>query len=181
MRRAADLCRLAIAVACAAFLFEGDGEAALKALLMLGPAVAPRLLRVPPALDLVFVAALAAEAIGTGLGDTFAHLVLPLLSAPVLYVASVRLTGASPRRPGSLAGAALVTAALVLALGIAWEGVEWAADRALGTDYTRGEGDTRADLRNDAAAAAAGGVLVAVWLRVAPESLRLGAEVKTAQ
>ena len=119
MRRAADLCRLAIALACAAFLFEGDGAAALKALLVLGPAVAPRLLRVPPAFDLVFVAALAAEAIGTGLGDTFAHLVLPLLSAPILYVAFARLTGAPPRRPGSLAGAAHVTAACVLALGIA--------------------------------------------------------------
>jgi hypothetical protein len=31
MRRAADLFRLAIAVACAAFVFEGDGAAALKA------------------------------------------------------------------------------------------------------------------------------------------------------
>jgi hypothetical protein len=167
---AADAGRIAILVAAAAFLVAGDGTAALKAILVLVPAVAARLARVPPVLDLVFVLALGAEAIAPSLeaydsiswGDTLPHIVLPLLSGPVLYLGIRRLGGAWGRAP---AGAALLTAASVVGLGAAWELVEWASDDALGTNYSQGRPDTLEDLRNDAIAAVASGALVGLWLR----------------
>src|SRR5918999_5424483 len=56
---AADAGRGAILVVAAASLVAGDGAAALKALLVLLPAVASRLVGVAPVFDLVFVVALA--------------------------------------------------------------------------------------------------------------------------
>jgi hypothetical protein len=156
---AADLARLAMVVAAVVFLAKGDGEAALKAALVLAPSLFARLVRVDPVLDLVFALALFAEAVGLlGDDDTLPHLLLPLLSGPVLYTALKR-AGVVPRP------AALVTFAGVVGLGVAWELIEWIADAALGTNYSQGWADTRGDLVNDTIAAAASGVLVGVWAR----------------
>ena len=156
----ADLVRVAILGSAVVFLATGDGASALMALLVLVPSVVARWVRVNPILDLVFALALGAQAVGRPFegGDTLPHLVLPLLSGPVLYLALVRL-GVAPRRPG------VTTFVGVLALGAAWELVEWFADSALGTDYSQGYSDTTSDLFNDAIAAAASGVLVSVWAR----------------
>ncbi len=165
--------RVGILCGAAAFLATGDGPAALKALLVMPAALAPRLIRVHPLLDLVFTLALAAEAIGRGVAtyggaDTLSHTVLPLLSGPVLYVGLVRL-GALPAASTAprLLAAAIVTAAAVLALGAMWELVEWAVDSAFGTNFSQGYQDTLVDLLTDAIAAAASGALVALWLRAA--------------
>jgi uncharacterized membrane protein YjdF len=144
----------------------------LKCLLVLAPAVAGRLARVPPVFDLLFTLALAGEAIGTGLGahgsiswpDEASHLVIPLLSAPIVYQILVGLTATSPPERGDLrayVGAGIVTGIGVLALGAVWELVEWGADGTLGTDYSQGYRDTLSDLLADAIAAALAGVLVA--------------------
>jgi hypothetical protein len=156
----ADVVRMAIICGAAIFLATGDGAAALMALLVLVPSVVARWVRVNPVLDLAFALALGAHVVARpyGGGDTLPHLVLPLLSGPVLYVGLVRL-GIAPRRPG------VTTFAGVLALGVAWELVEWLADAALGTDYSQGYGDTAGDLLNDAIAAGASGVLVSAWVR----------------
>jgi hypothetical protein len=179
LTRAADIVRAGLVCAAAAFFATGDGSAALKALLVLAPALAARVARVPPAFELVFTLALAAEAIGTKLGaydsvswgDTLSHTALPFLSGPVVYGILARLGVAN--EPGTARGTrallrgATVTAVGILALGVVWEVVEWAADSALGTDYSRGYGDTRADLTGDAIGAVASGALVAGWLRTA--------------
>jgi uncharacterized membrane protein YjdF len=179
LSRAADVVRAGLVCAAVAFLATSDGSAGLKALLVLAPALAARFARVPPAFELLFTLALAAEAIGTSLGaydsiswgDTLSHTALPFLCGPVAYGTLARL-GVAPE-PGAAGGAravldaATLTAIAILALGVAWELVEWAADSALGTNYSRGYGDTRADLINDAIAAVASGVLVAAWLRIA--------------
>jgi uncharacterized membrane protein YjdF len=156
----ADVVRVAILCCAAIFLATGDGSSALMALLVLVPSVVARWVRVNPILDLGFALALGAQAVGRPFegGDTLPHLVLPLLSGPVLYLGLVRL-GITPRLPG------VTTFVGVLALGAAWELVEWLADTALGTDYSQGYGDTAGDLLNDAIAAAASGVLVSVWVR----------------
>jgi GT2 family glycosyltransferase len=164
--------RIGLAVSAAIFLTGGDEAGALKSLLVLAPAVAGRLARVPPLFDLLFTLALAAEAIGgggwLGLGDTASHLVIPFLSAPIVYQVLVRLSAAAPpegRRMGRrYVGAGVVCAAGVLALGAVWELVEWGADGAFGTDYSQGYEDTLSDLLADAVAAALGGVLVVMWL-----------------
>jgi hypothetical protein len=161
----------------AALLAAGDGPAGLKALLVLPPALLGRLARVHPGADLLFTLALAAEVTGTALGvydsigwgDTVSHLVLPLLSGPIMYVALVRL-GAVPEPTAApterfLVGAAFVTAITVLGVGAMWELVEWAADGTLGTQYAQGYEDTLVDLLADAIAAVTSGALVAMWLR----------------
>jgi hypothetical protein len=175
LTRLADVGRVAIVCGSAAFLAGGDGSAALKALLVMPAAFAPRLVRVHPVLDLVFVLALVAESLGRGVAgyygdDAMSHIVLPLLSGPVLYVGLVRL-GALPAgaaKPAPLA-VATVTAATVLAVGAMWELVEWTADGAFGTNYSQGYSDTLTDLLNDAIAAAGSGALVAAWVRASAE------------
>jgi hypothetical protein len=172
LTRSADLVRLAIICSVAAFLAAGDGAAALKAALVMVPSVGARLVRVHPALDLLFALALAAEAVvGGGGDDTLPHVALPLLSGPVLYTGLLRLGAVAEVHdsPRALFAAALVTVACVMALGAAWELVEWGADGALGTDYSQGTDDTRVDLLNDLIGAAGGGALVVLWLRVDPQ------------
>lgn len=178
LARAADVVRLAILCSAAIWLVGDDGSAALKALLVLPAALLGRVAPVTPAFDLLFASALAAEVTGTGLGaydsitwgDTLSHVLLPLLSAPILYAALVRLGAVTNHsaEPSAtvLVGAVVVTAACVLAVGALWELVEWAADSAFGTEYSQGYGDTLGDLLADAIAAIGGGALVAFWLHV---------------
>jgi hypothetical protein len=177
LRRAADVVRAAIAWAAAFFLIAGDGSTGLKALLLLPPAFAGRLVPVHPAYDFIFALALLAEVVATSLGaydsiswgDGLSHVVLPLLSGPILYACIILVRGGadvegtqarrSCLRPG------LVTAAAVLCLGAVWELVEWVVDAVFGTDFSQGSDDTLDDLRNDAFAAAGSGALVAAWLK----------------
>jgi hypothetical protein len=182
----ADIVRVGLAVCGGAFLAAGEDSDALKALLVLGATLPGRLARVEPAFDLLFTLALAAEAIGTGLGaldwigwsDKESHLVIPFLSAPIVYQVLVRLSGTPPpdlaRVPHPFVGAALLTGVGVLALGAVWELVEWGADSSFGTDYSEGYTDTLSDLLADAIAAAAGGVLVALWLRAGRPEASVG-------
>jgi uncharacterized membrane protein YjdF len=147
----------------------------LKCLLVLAPAVAARLARVPPILDLLFTLALAGDALGTGFGtfdwigwpDEASHLVIPFLSAPIVYRLLVRVSATYPPEGaiGALpyVGAGVITGIGVLALGAMWELVEWGADRTLATDYSQGYVDTLSDLLADSIAAVLGGVLVAAW------------------
>ena len=173
---AADVVRLGILLIGVAALADGDWDVALKALLLLPPTLCARLVRVNPAFDLLFATALGAEALTSSLGtydgiawgDSVSHLVLPLLSGPVVYVALLRLgagsvieAGPLPRR---LALAGMVTFSAVLMLGVLWEIVEWTADEAVGTNYSAGYEDTINDLRMDTIAAVGAAALV-VWLR----------------
>jgi uncharacterized membrane protein YjdF len=168
----ADMVRIGIAAIAAGFLVAGDKSAALKALLMFVPAIASRMVRAPVAFDLLFAGTLAVEALGTGLGvygrvgwpDGGSHLLIPFVSAPIVYQAFVRLHATTaPEGPRAAIGTGLVVAAGVLALGAVWELVEWGADSVFGTDYSQGYTDTLSDLLADAFAASAGGVAVAVW------------------
>jgi glucosyl-dolichyl phosphate glucuronosyltransferase len=173
----ADTLRVLLVVAAGAFLAAGEGSAALKSVLVLAPALCARAARAPAGFDLAFTAALAVEAMGTGTGayewvgwgDSTSHLVIPFLSAPVVYHVLMRLGAAPPadvahdRR--AFAAAGLVAAISVLALGTLWELVEWGADSAFGTEYSQGYLDTLTDLLADTIAATLGGLLVAAWLR----------------
>jgi hypothetical protein len=170
----ADLVRVGLVAAAGAFLAAGDGPAALKTVLMLPPAMAGRLASVPAGFDLVFVLALAVEAVGTrvgadgwfGQGDLASHLVIPFLSAPIVFGLVVCLREGETRRAtcARSVGAGLVTALVVLTLGAMWEVVEYAADGLLGTDYSQGRADTLSDLGADAVAAALGGAFVGLEL-----------------
>jgi hypothetical protein len=177
LRRAADVVRVAIASAAAFFLIAGDMSSGLKALLVLPPAFAGRLVAVYPAFDLIFALALLTEVVATSLGaydsiswgDGLSHVVLPLLSGPILYAGILHVRRGAEAEgtaaPRSLLGAGLVTATAVVCLGVVWELVEWVVDAVFGTDFSQGTDDTLDDLRNDAFAAAASGGLVAAWLK----------------
>jgi hypothetical protein len=161
--------RIGIAAIAAGFLVADDESAALKALLVFVPAIASRMVRAPAAFDLLFAVTLAVEAVGTSLGvgwpDGGSHLLIPFVSAPIVYHGFVRLRAITPpEEPRAAIGTGLVVASGVLALGALWELVEWGADRVFGTDYSQGYTDTLSDLLADAFAASAGGVAVAVWL-----------------
>jgi hypothetical protein len=165
--------RIGIGAIAAGFLVADDESAALKALLVFVPAIASRMVRAPAAFDLLFAVTLAVEALGTGLGvyhrvgwpDGGSHLLIPFVSAPIVYQGFVRLGATTaPEEPRAFTGTGLVVAAGVLAVGALWELVEWGADGVFGTDYSQGYTDTLSDLLADAFAASAGGVAVAVWL-----------------
>jgi hypothetical protein len=172
-RALADMVRVGIAGIAVGFLVAGDESAALKALLVLAPTIASRLVRPPAAFDLLFAVILAVEALGTGVGlydrvgwpDGGSHLLIPFVSAPIVYQAFVRLHATTPpEEPRAATGTGVVVAAGVLALGALWELVEWGADDLFRTNYSQGYADTLSDLLADAVAASAGGVAVAVRL-----------------
>ncbi len=177
LTRYADLVRLGLLCGAVLFLAAGDGSDALKALLLTAPSLSARLLRVNPALDLAFALALAAEGVLGGAvpwiagDDTLPHIVLPLLSGPVLYAGLLRLGAlAKPAaRPTAalLMGSAAATAMSVIALGAAWELIEWVADATVETNYSQGYQDTLEDLVNDSIGAACAGSVVGVWLWIA--------------
>jgi hypothetical protein len=147
-------------------LLAGDGSVAAKFVLVLPATFAARLLVVHPALDLTFALALAAEALGSALAaheligwdDRLSHLVLPLLCGLVVY-AALRRTRA-PHRP---LGIGLLTGVAVLVIAALWELVEWAADAALGTNFSMGRDDTVGDLSADAVAAVGAGTAALLW------------------
>lgn len=173
LARAADVARLGILLAGASFLISGDWPAALKALLLLPPTLLGRVLAVRPGADFALALALAIEAAGPAFGayetigwwDSLSHTVLPFLSAPILHRALVSVAAAPELRPAlplARLGALVVTAAAVLAVGVAWELAERGADLAFGTTYSPGYSDTLSDLAKDAVGGLAGGLLVAL-------------------
>lgn len=136
---------------------------------------AARPLALPRPFDLSFVLAMALAGWGEALRlydrigpyDLVVHFLVPLLGAPVVYVALARLdTVPDPAAPGErrhLAGLFVVTAALGLALGAVWETLEWTSDALLGTDLALGERDTIGDLAADAAGSLVGAGSLVVW------------------
>jgi|1186.fasta_scaffold00167_3 hypothetical protein len=173
-RRVADLLRFAIVGAALAATAGGEHNAAIKCGLLVPPTVLSRSVKAPGTLDFAFTLGLAVEAIGSASGvnasqgwNTMAHLVLPLLSGPLLYHGLARLElridgpGRAVTRPR--VAIAAITFAGVLALGTLWELVEWASDSWLGTSFATSYEDTMGDLLHDAIAAVGSGALTALW------------------
>ncbi len=149
---------------------------ALNAGVAAAAVVAVRFLNLPRLFDLAFVLVMALTGWGEALRlydrfgyyDIAVHFLVPLLGAPIVYVALARLDtlpdpvdATGSRR--HLTGIFVVTLALGLAIGAAWEILEWSSDELLGTKLTRGEQDTIADLVADAVGALAGGALLVAW------------------
>lgn len=191
-RRAADALRAGLALSVLVALASGRGHTALALVFVSAAAWLPRLGGAPARLDLVFVALLAADAWATGLGafeevnreDRPGHLVLTGLVTPLLFFLARRL-GALPPQPARRAAGrvafAAVVAALGLALGAAWELVEWASDVVAGTDMSLGYGDTVGDLLADAVGATIGAAGLTWWLtrRDGPPAPGAGAHAGT--
>jgi uncharacterized membrane protein YjdF len=170
-----DLARIAFVLGFVAMLLFGEGGA-VNVGVAAAAVVGVRFLRLPRLFDLTFIVAMALTGWGEALRfydrftyyDILVHFLVPLLGAPVVYIALARLdTLPDPSDArGSrrhLAGVFVVTLALGLAIGAAWEVLEWTSDELLGSELTGGEGDTIGDLVADTVGAIGGGVLLVVW------------------
>ncbi len=170
-----DLLRLGLVVATVVALASGNlrGAGYLGIGALFAWAVRPVLL--PRVLDLAFVLALWVQGAGEALGlyDTYAwfdrvvHVVVPMLGAPVAYVALARGevlpdprddTGLHRRR-----GIFIVTVALGVAIGGVWEIAEWAADGTLGSNLSENNDDTVGDLIADTVGSCIGAGLLVLW------------------
>src|SRR5918995_5014779 len=123
--------------------------------------VLSRLVNLPRVYDLSVTAAMALQGFGETLGlyddfarfDDLVHFTLPMLTAPVIYIALARLDVVpDPRDETHLqhyVGIAIVTGALGISVGALWEIYEWRSDAWVRTALSEGKDDTHGDLVGD--------------------------------
>jgi len=175
VRDGIDLLRGSLLVGAVTFLAAGDstGAAVLGALGLI--TLLARLVNLPRVYDLSFCLAMAVQGWGEALGafdsvpwfDNLVHVTLPMLTAPVLYIALARLDVLPDPRDDTTTrhyvGIFVVTLALGLAVGAVWEIVEWASDSTLGSDLQLGNEDTVTDLLADSIGSLVGAALLVLW------------------
>lgn len=184
VRDGIDLLRIGILAGGVAFAVAGDvGAAALLGFLG-AITVLARLVNLPRVYDLSLTAAMALQGFGESFGlydevlrfDDLVHFTLPMLTAPVLYIALARVEVVpDPRDETHLPhyiGIAVVTAALGIATGALWEVYEWRSDAWFGTELSEGNDDTNGDLVRDTLGSVVGAALLVVWSRFGWGSVR---------
>lgn len=170
-----DVLRATFPFGAIGYALTGDlGGAAVLAVASLA-ALAARVVNLPRLYDLCFVLAMVLAAWGEVLGfydafrwyDNLVHFFVPLLGAPVVYVALARLEVLPDPKDDThgrhYVGIFVVTLALGLAIGAAWEILEWTSDRVLGSQLSLGNADTIGDLVADGSGALVGAALLVVW------------------
>lgn len=184
LRDPIDLLRLALIAGAAAFAVSGNARGAVILAvagvftLLVRPLLLPRLY------DLALVLAASLQGWGEALEvydavswfDNVVHFGVPLLGAPVVYIACARLDVVpDPRdetRGRHYVGIFLITLALGLAIGALWEVAEYVSDSTLGSNLQLGNRDTVTDLVADGLGALCGAVLLVLWARVGWGSVR---------
>ena len=146
--------------------------------------VVARVVDLPRVYDLCLTAGMALQGFGETFGlydefvrfDDLVHFTLPMLTAPVVYIALARLDVVpDPRDETPLrhyVGIAVVTAALGISIGALWEIYEWRSDAWLGTALSEGNDDTNGDLVRDTLGSLVGAALLVVWARFGWGSVR---------
>ncbi|MDP9391851.1 MAG: hypothetical protein M3P89_10820 [Actinomycetota bacterium] len=184
IRDGIDVLRLVVLGGAVVYAATGrPGAAALLAGLGAIMLVA-RAVNLPRIYDLSLTVAMALQ----GFGETFhlydqyvrfddlVHFTLPMLTAPVIYIALARLDVVpDPRSETHLRhyiGIAVITAALGIAVGALWEIYEWRSDAWFGTRLSEGNDDTNGDLVRDSLGSLAGAGLLVVWARFGWGSVR---------
>ena len=184
VRDGIDVLRLVILGGALAYAVAGrPGAASLLAALGAVTVVA-RVVNLPRVYDLCLTAGMALQ----GFGETFVlydefvrfddlvHFTLPMLTAPVVYIALARLDVVpDPRDETHLrhyVGIAVVTAALGISIGALWEIYEWRSDAWLGTALSEGNDDTNGDLVRDTLGSLVGAALLVAWARFGWGSVR---------
>jgi hypothetical protein len=174
---AADLLRIMLVAGIPVMLVTDRRDAAVFIVLTAITAVVSRASRAPAVVQVIFIALLTVASYliafggvgGSAPDSAVAHLVLPAAAAPLLLSAALRSgVVAWPRSERHRIDVALIvmTAGLTIALGAAWELVEFACDSFLGTEMAQGYNDTIRDLIADSAGAVTGAVLaVRFWPR----------------
>ncbi len=184
IRDGIDILRLIIFVGAGVYAADGRwGSAALLAVLGSVTLVA-RLVNLPRLYDLALTLGMALQGFGETLGlydqflrfDDLVHFTLPMLTAPVVYIALARLDVVpDPRDETHLqhyVGIGVVTAALGIAIGALWELFEWRSDAWFGTALSEDNDDTNGDLFRDTLGSLVGAALLVVWARFGWGSVR---------
>ena len=184
VRDGIDVLRLVILGGAVAYAAVGDwGSAALLAVLG-GVTVVGRLVQLPRLYDLSLTLGMALQGFGETLGmyeawvnfDDLVHFTLPMLTAPVVYIALARADVVpDPRDETHLkhyVGIGVVAWCLGIAIGAVWELYEWRSDAWLGTDLSEGNDDTNGDLLRDTLGSLAGAALLVAWARFGWGSVR---------
>ncbi|SDO19584.1 hypothetical protein [Geodermatophilus sp. DSM 45219] len=184
VRDGIDVLRLLMLGGAVAYAVAGrPGAASLLAALGAVTVVA-RVVNLPRVYDLCLTAGMALQGFGETFGlydefvrfDDLVHFTLPMLTAPVVYIALARLDVVpDPRDETHLqhyVGIAVVTAALGISIGALWEIYEWRSDAWLGTALSEGNDDTNGDLVRDTLGSLVGAALLVVWARFGWGSVR---------
>ncbi len=184
VRDGIDVLRLVILGGAVAYAVGGRPGAASLLLALGAVTVVARLVDLPRVYDLSLTAGMALQGFGETFGlydefvrfDDLVHFTLPLLTAPVIYIALARLDVVpDPRDETHLrhyVGIAVVTTALGISVGALWEVYEWRSDAWLGTALSEGNDDTNGDLVRDTLGSLAGAALLVVWARFGWGSVR---------
>ena len=184
VRDGIDVLRLVVFAGAAVYAIDRQwGSAAL--LVALGSiTLVARLVNLPRLYDLSLTLGMALQGFGETLGlydefvrfDDLVHFTLPMLTAPVVYIALARLDVVpDPRDETHLrhyVGIGVVTAALGIAIGALWELFEWRSDAWFGTELSEDNDDTNGDLFRDTLGSLAGAALLIVWARFGWGSVR---------
>ncbi|MGY1703520.1 hypothetical protein ACI79C_03015 [Geodermatophilus sp. SYSU D00697] len=184
IRDGIDVLRLVILGGAVVYAASGEwGSAALLAALG-GITLIARLVNLPRLYDLSLTLGMALQGFGETLGlydefvrfDDLVHFTLPMLTAPVIYIALARVEVVpDPRDETHLQhyiGIGVVTAALGIAVGALWELFEWRSDVWFGTDLSEDNDDTNGDLLRDTLGSLVGAGLLVVWARFGWGSVR---------
>jgi hypothetical protein len=184
VRDGIDVLRLVILGGALVFALTGDGGAAALLAFLGAITLAARLVNLPRVYDLCLTLAMALQGFGEVFGlydrflhfDDLVHFTLPMLTAPVVYIALARLDVVpDPRDETHLkhyTGIFVVTLALGIAIGALWEIVEWRSDAWFGTSLSVNNDDTVGDLVRDSLGAFAGAALLVAWARFGWGSVR---------
>ena len=170
-----DVLRLVLVVSAVVCAVIGNarGAAYLGVAAAIGLAVRP--VNLPRAYDLSLVLACALQGFGEAFGlydklawfDTVVHFTIPMLGAPVIYIALARADVVPDPRDDTGArhhvGIYVITFALGGAIGALWELAEWTADHTVGADLQLSNDDTVGDLLADSLGAATGAALLVLW------------------
>lgn len=184
VRDGIDVLRLAILGGAVAYAAAGDWGAAGVLAVLGSVTLVARLVDLPRVYDLSLTLGMALQGFGETLGlydqwvrfDDLVHVTLPMLTAPVVYIALARLDVVpDPRDETHLrhyVGIAVVTAALGISVGALWELYEWRSDAWLGTQLSESNDDTNGDLLRDTLGSLVGAALLVVWARFGWGSVR---------
>lgn len=184
IRDGIDVVRAVILAAAAAFALVGDTAGAVVLAFSGAITLLGRVVNLPRVYDLCLTAGMALQGFGEALGlydefvsfDDLVHFTLPLLTAPVFYIALARLDVVPDLRDEThlqhYVGILIVSTALGIAMGAVWEIVEWRSDALLGTSLSIDNDDTVGDLVRDSLGAITGAALLVVWARFGWGSVR---------
>ena len=184
VRDGIDVLRLVIFAGAVVYAVNGRWSSAALLAALGSVTLVARLVNLPRLYDLSLTLGMALQGFGETLGlydqfirfDDLVHFTLPMLTAPVVYIALARADVVpDPRDETHLqhyVGIGVVTAALGIAVGALWELFEWRSDAWFGTALSEDNDDTNGDLFRDTLGSLVGAGLLVVWARFGWGSVR---------